>query len=424
METAEICPAPIETALDAARTGLAVEGAEPAALERGLVAARLVGALTDDAPLSLAVLAYESLSGDALSRPSLRALLGPEAVRLADELARLGEFGRGMAWNLSGRLQEPQAETLRKMLLAVVGDPRLVVARITIQLARLRACRDAPPTVRETLATETRAVFAPLANRLGIWRLKWELEDLAFRHLEPEAYRRIAAALNERRTDREQYIESMRATLLGELHAAGIDAEVSGRAKHIYSIHWKMQHKQLQFGQLSDVRALRIVCRSVPDCYAALGVVHARWRFIPGEFDDYIATPKDNDYRSIHTAVIGPQDRVVEVQIRTREMHEHAELGVAAHWRYKEGGPRDAAWERKIEWVRRLLDPVDGAPRPATSRGANRTSWTASAASCSRIASTPSRPAARSSTCRAARRRSTSPITCILPSATAAAAPR
>ena len=255
------------------------------------------------------------------------------------------------------------------MLLAVVGDPRLVVARLAIQLARLRAGRDAPPAVRETLATETREVFAPLANRLGIWRLKWELEDLAFRYLEPEAYRRIAAALNERRTDREQYIESMRATLREELGSAGIEAEVSGRAKHIYSIYRKMQRKQLQFDQLFDVRALRIVCRSVPDCYAALGVVHARWRFVPGEFDDYIATPKDNDYRSIHTAVIGPQDQAVEVQIRTREMHEQAELGVAAHWRYKEGGPRDAAYERKIEWVRGLLDPGDGAPAAADVAG-------------------------------------------------------
>ncbi len=369
METAENCPAPIEAALRAARDGLAVEGAAAAALERGFAAGRLVGALTEDAPLALAVLGYESLSGDALARPGVRELLGADAMHLAEALARLGEFGGGMAWNLSGRLQEPQAETLRKMLLAVVGDPRLVVARIAIQLARLRAAREAPPAAREALAAETRAVFAPLANRLGIWRLKWELEDLAFRHLEPEAYRRLAAELNERRADREQYIESMRATLQQELRAAGIEAEVSGRAKHLYSIHRKMQRKQLQFGQLSDLRALRVVCATLPDCYAALGVVHGRWRFIPGEFDDYIATPKDNHYRSIHTAVIGPGDRAVEVQIRTREMHDYAELGVAAHWRYKEGGPRDAGWERKIEWVRRLLEPAE-AGAPAAEGGA------------------------------------------------------
>jgi len=367
VETIENCPAPIAATLRAARAGLALEGVEAAALDRGLGAGRLVGALTEDPALAVAVLAYESLSGDAWSRPAVRALVGADAAHLADELARLGEFGRGMAWNLGGRLQEPQAETLRKMLLAVVGDPRLVVARIAVQLARLRAARDGPPALRETLAAETRAVFAPLANRLGIWRLKWELEDLAFRYLEPEAYRSVAAELNERRADREQYIEGLRATLQHELDAAGIEAEVSGRAKHIYSIHRKMQRKQLQFGQLADLRALRIVCRTVPDCYAALGVVHGRWRFIPGEFDDYIATPKDNHYRSIHTAVIGPQDRAVEVQIRTREMHENAELGVAAHWRYKEGGPRDTTWERKIEWVRRILEPAEASATTAES---------------------------------------------------------
>jgi GTP pyrophosphokinase len=362
VEIVEHCPEPVEQALRDARAALAGEGAEPALLERGHAAARLVGAIVEDADLARGALAYESLAGDALARPTVAAALGPEAVRVAQELARLGEFGRGTAWNAQGRLQEPQAETLRKMLLAVVGDPRLVVARIAIQLARLRAARDGPAEPREALAAETRAVFAPLANRLGIWRLKWELEDLAFRYLEPEAYRHIAAALSEKRADRDRYVDSMRATLERELHAAGVEAEVQGRAKHLYSIHRKMQRKQLGFEQLFDLRALRIVCRSVPECYAALGVVHALWRFIPGEFDDYIATPKDNHYRSIHTAVIGPQDRAVEVQIRTREMHESAELGVAAHWRYKEGGPRDAGYERKVEWVRRLLDPGEAGP--------------------------------------------------------------
>ncbi len=361
VEIAENCPEPIERALRSVCDGLAAEGCGRDTLERGCATGRLVGALTEDAALATGALAYESLTGDALERPAVAALLGEEATRVAAELARLGEFGRGTAWNAQGRLQEPQAETLRKMLLAVVGDPRLVVARIAIQLARLRAARDAPPERREALASETRAVFAPLANRLGIWRVKWELEDLSFRYLEPEAYRRVAAALNEKRADRDRYVESMRATLGQALRTAGIEAEVQGRAKHIYSIHRKMQRKQLGFEQLFDLRALRIVCGSVPDCYAALGVVHALWHFIPGEFDDYIATPKGNHYRSIHTAVIGPQDRAVEVQIRTREMHESAELGVAAHWRYKEGGARDAGYERKVEWVRRLLEPTDGA---------------------------------------------------------------
>jgi GTP pyrophosphokinase len=190
--------------------------------------------------------------------------------------------------------------------------------------------------------------------------LKWELEDLAFRYLEPHEYRRVAAALNERRADRERYIESLCAELHARLRASGIEAEVYGRPKHIYSIYRKMQRKQLAFEQLFDVRAVRVVVASVPECYGALGIVHGQWPYIPGEFDDYIATPKGNGYRSIHTAVIGPQGRSLEVQIRTPQMHEHAELGVAAHWTYKEGGARDAHYQRKIEWVRRLLEPHDG----------------------------------------------------------------
>ena len=248
------------------------------------------------------------------------------------------------------------------MLLAVVSDPRLILARLAEQLVALRHARDLPGDAagraeRERLAIEARAVFAPLASRLGVWQLKWELEDLAFRYLEPEEYRRIAAALNERRADRERYIEEFCARLSTELQAAGVQAEVYGRPKHMYSIHRKMQRKQLAFEQLFDVRAVRVIVATLRDCYAALGVVHGLWTYIPGEFDDYIATPKGNFYRSIHTAVIGPQGRSVEVQIRTREMHEHAELGVAAHWTYKEGGAPDAQYQRKIEWVRRLLEP-------------------------------------------------------------------
>ncbi|MBS0388924.1 MAG: bifunctional (p)ppGpp synthetase/guanosine-3',5'-bis(diphosphate) 3'-pyrophosphohydrolase, partial [Proteobacteria bacterium] len=201
-------------------------------------------------------------------------------------------------------------------------------------------------------------IYAPLANRLGVWTLKWELEDLAFRQLEPDDYHRIAAALAERRVAREQYIEQVCALLRAELAAAGVHAQVYGRPKHIYSIWRKMQRKHLAFEQLYDVRAVRIVVDSVADCYAALGLVHGHWRMLPGEFDDYIATPKDNQYRSIHTAVLGPEGRSLEIQIRTRDMHEHAELGVAAHWRYKEGGARDERYERKIEWARQMLDPA------------------------------------------------------------------
>jgi GTP pyrophosphokinase len=244
------------------------------------------------------------------------------------------------------------------MLLAVASDPRLVVARLADQLHRLQHSRDLPPTQQLRLAAETRDIFAPLANRLGVWNLKWELEDLSFRILIPESYHHIASALAEKRVAREQYIEDLCARLRGALTAAGLTVEVHGRPKHIYSIWRKMQRKHLAFEQIFDVRALRIVVTSIADCYAALGVVHGLWPFIASEFDDYIAIPKGNHYQSIHTAVTGPENRPVEIQIRTREMHEHAELGVAAHWRYKEGGSRDTRYENKIEWARKLLDPT------------------------------------------------------------------
>jgi GTP pyrophosphokinase len=291
--------------------------------------------------------------------PALDARLGAGAIRVAEALERLGELHLPADWSAGQRLDAQQAEMLRKMLLAVAADPRLVVAHLAGQLVRLRDARTLAPDERRRLAIETREILAPLANRLGVWSLKWELEDLSFRYLAPEDYHRIARALAERRVDRERYIDQVCALLQDELRTAGIAAAtVYGRPKHIYSIWRKMQRKQLAFQQLFDVRAVRIVVESIEDCYAALGVVHALWNYIPDEFDDYIATPKDNEYRSIHTAVIGPDDKSLEVQIRSRAMDQYAELGVAAHWRYKEGGARDPGYERKIEWVRRVLDPA------------------------------------------------------------------
>jgi GTP pyrophosphokinase len=325
----------------------------------GNEAAEVIGALTENAELANALLIRPLIGRDGLSAEQLARIVAPGPTEIALDLLRLGELGLPRDWSPSHGLDARQAETVRKMLLAVVRDPRLVLARLAEQLVRLRHARELSAAERERLAIEARVVFAPLANRLGVWQLKWELEDLSFRHLEPDEYRRIAAALNERRADRERYIEMVCATLREELAKAGVTADIHGRPKHIYSIYRKMQSKQLAFEQVFDVRAVRIIAESVPDCYAALGVVHGLWPYIPGEFDDYIATPKGNFYRSIHTAVIGPQSRSVEVQIRTREMHEHAELGVAAHWQYKEGGSRDAQYDRKIEWVRRLLEPQE-----------------------------------------------------------------
>jgi GTP pyrophosphokinase len=318
-----------------------------------------MGALTDDAVLAAAVLAKPAVGLPGITPEKLARLVGAPAAEIALDLVRLGELGLPRDWVPTRGLDPRQAETLRKMLLAVVSDPRLVLARLAEQLVGLRHARSLPAEERERLAVEARAVFAPLANRLGVWQLKWELEDLAFRYLDADEYRHIAAALNERRADRERYIEELCQSLQAELRTAGITAEVYGRPKHMYSIYRKMQRKQLAFEQLFDVRAVRVVVSSIPECYAALGVVHGSWHYIPGEFDDYIATPKGNFYRSIHTAVIGPGGKSVEVQIRTGEMHEHAELGVAAHWTYKEGGARNSQYERKIEWVRKLLEPQD-----------------------------------------------------------------
>jgi len=237
----------------------------------------------------------------------------------------------------------------------------VVPVLLACQLSRLRQAASLSEREREELARLTADIHAPLANRLGIWQLKWELEDWAFRILQPDTYRRIAELLDEKRTDREAFIETCKRRIGDALREAGIDAEITGRPKHIYSIYKKMQRKRVPFGELYDIRAVRVLVDSVPDCYAALGLVHSLWTPVPGEFDDYIAKPKGNDYRSLHTALVGPQGKTLEVQIRTRKMHEQAELGVAAHWRYKEGGSGvDAGFERRIAWMRQLLETSEG----------------------------------------------------------------
>jgi len=360
METATPASTEIATQLEAARAALAELGADQAALEAGVEAAQAVAALTHDAELAVGTMLHRvRRAGLPRESPQVEARLGTSCTRVAVELERLGELHLPAGWSASQGLNAQQAEILRKMLLAVAADPRLVVAHLAEQMVQLRNARELSAPERQRLAIETREILAPLANRLGVWSLKWELEDLSFRYLEPEAYHRIARALAERRVDRERYIEDVCALLQRELRKAGVAAvAVYGRPKHIYSIWRKMQRKQVAFEQLFDVRAVRIVVESIEDCYAALGVVHALWHYIPGEFDDYIATPKDNEYRSIHNAVIGPDDKSLEVQIRSRDMDQYAEFGVAAHWRYKEGGARDLGYERKIEWVRRVLDPA------------------------------------------------------------------
>jgi len=258
-----------------------------------------------------------------------------------------------------GRDHGQQIESLRKMLLAMVEDIRVVFIKLAERTQTMRTLANAAPEIQQQIARETQGIFAPLANRLGVWQVKWELEDLSLRFLEPELYKKVAKLLDERRVDREQYIAEVLSLLTQELARAGIKADVAGRPKHIYSIINKMRRKQLDFEQLYDVRAVRILVGDIKDCYAALGLVHNLWQPIPGEFDDYIAHPKSNDYRSLHTAVVGPRGLAIEVQIRTHEMHQHSELGVAAHWRYKEGGKSNAQFDEKIAWLRQILEWKD-----------------------------------------------------------------
>jgi len=250
-----------------------------------------------------------------------------------------------------------QADNLRKMLLTMVEDVRAVVIKLAAQICYLRDVKNADEETRVLAAKQTNAIFGPLANRLGIGQLKWELEDLAFRYLHPQIYKKIAAQLEEKRLDREQYMRDFVAAVYQRLQDEKLHSEVYGRPKHIFSIWKKMQKKHLSFDQLYDIRAVRIVTERVQDCYAVLGIVHTSWQHLPKEFDDYIATPKQNGYQSIHTVVLGPHGRPIEIQIRTKQMHDDAELGVAAHWRYKEGGPagREGALDEKIGWLRKLL---------------------------------------------------------------------
>ena len=271
-----------------------------------------------------------------------------------------GQQAAERVWSLyAARGSTGGTEGLRRLLLAIIRDLRVVFILLARQLVRMREASKLPDDERRALAQLTADIHAPLANRLGIWQLKWELEDLAFRYLQPDVYKRIAHLLDERRGDREGWIAEAKSTLEGALQKAGVAADIAGRPKHIYSIWRKMQKKGVEFSDLYDVRALRILVDDLAMCYAALGVVHSLWAYIPGEFDDYIASPKGNHYQSLHTAVVGPNGRTLEVQIRTHEMHRHAELGFAAHWRYKEGGGADASFERKIAWMRQLLESKD-----------------------------------------------------------------
>ncbi len=297
-------------------------------------------------------------------------LSAPDGGGLVDEETLIAEYGKAVArlvrnarWLNAFREQDAgtrdhePAERLRRMILAMAEDVRAVLIRLAYRTARMRRLPDEPEAVRERVARETLDLYAPLANRLGIHRLKWELEDLAFRCIAPDTYRAIALGLAERREDRERFVDQFIADLRRALAEDGLrNARVSGRPKHIYSIWRKMQRKRVEFDQVFDVHAVRVLVDRVQDCYLALGTVHGRWTHVPNEFDDYVANPKENGYQSLHTAVMGPWGRPVEVQIRTHEMNEHAEHGVAAHWLYKEGTGEAARLQDSINALRALLD--------------------------------------------------------------------
>ena len=303
-----------------------------------------------------------AVAGDTgVTLEDLKRDFGARIAALVDGVTKMQvirEF-RGDTGGARHEHEHAQAESLRKMLLAMAEDVRVVLIKLADRLHNMRTLAALPEDKQQRIARETLDIYAPLANRLGIWQVKWELEDLSLRYLEPDAYRQIASWLAEKRVDREAYMTRFVETLAHELKQSGLAAEVSGRAKHIYSIWRKMQRKAKNFGEIYDVRAVRVLVQDIRDCYAALGVAHSLWQHVPGEFDDYIATPKENNYRSIHTAIIGPQGKTVEVQIRTHDMHNQSELGVAAHWRYKEGARHDKGFDDKIAWLRSLLEWKD-----------------------------------------------------------------
>jgi GTP pyrophosphokinase len=285
-----------------------------------------------------------------------------EVLKLAQGVAQMDSVAQLITGQGDGR---NQVENLRQMLLAMVEDVRVVLIKLAERAHALRLVTPSTDEVaRWQVAQEVRELFAPLANRLGVWQVKWEMEDLAYRILEPVHYKQIAKLLDEKRLDRERYIDDVLAILRAELAAAGIKAEVTGRPKHIVSIINKMKRKHLAFEQLYDIRAVRILVPELRDCYTALGIVHHLWQPIAGEFDDYIAHPKSNHYQSLHTGMLGPEHKALEVQIRTFAMHNYAELGVAAHWRYKEGATKTTGTEDKVAWLRQILqwkdDVADG----------------------------------------------------------------
>ncbi|MCI0507925.1 MAG: GTP diphosphokinase [Gammaproteobacteria bacterium] len=326
---------------------------------RALKIAEILSDLHVDTNTLVATIVHGVQTSRDISFEQLEQEFGQDVLRLVGGINKMRIVDAYQVHHAEAQHDRKSVERVRKLLLALAEDIRVVLIKIAERLYTMRRLKYLSEDIRKHIAAETKDIFAPLASRLGIWQIKWELEDLSFRYLEPETYKQIAGLLDERRIDREQYINQVTDELRKDLEKAGIEAEVTGRPKHIYSIWRKMTTKNIAFNELFDVRAARVLVKNVADCYAVLGIVHNKWRPVPSEFDDYIATPKENNYRSLHTAVIGPNSKTLEVQIRTFEMHEHAEYGVASHWGYKEGSKVDAKYQEKITWLRQLLEIDD-----------------------------------------------------------------
>jgi GTP pyrophosphokinase len=318
-------------------------------VQHPLAAALILAGMGLDLAAIIAALLHDVPEDTAKPLEEIRKDFGDDVARLVDGVTKLSRI----SW---GTLEEEQAENLRKMFLAMAEDVRVVLIKLADRLHNMRTLDSLPPLKQRKIAKETMEIYAPLASRLGIWQMKWELEDLSFRYLDPQRYHEIANRLASQRKEREAYIARVIDVLRLALQQAGIEAELYGRPKHIYSIHRKMERKGRSMDQIYDLIAIRVMVNEVKDCYAALGVVHSLWRPIPGEFDDYIAMPKENLYQSLHTAVVALDGLPIEIQIRTHDMHRISEYGIAAHWRYKEGGKRDVNFETKLAWLRQLME--------------------------------------------------------------------
>ena len=327
----------------------------------GLEMADILADLKLDQPALEAAVLYRAVREGLLSLEAVTKRFGDEVAKLIDGVLQMAAISYPLAPN-HGMSQHNQQENLRKMLVNMVGDVRVALIKIAERTCALRQVKDAPREKCLQVAREVADIYAPLAHRLGIGQIKWELEDLSFRYLHEDEYKAIAKLLAEKRLDRDRYIHDVVETLKGLMEAQHIHRyDVSGRAKHIYSIWRKMKRKRIDFSQVHDVRAVRILVPEVTDCYTVLGIVHSRWHHVPNEFDDYIANPKKNGYQSLHTAVLGPENKVLEIQIRTFAMHDEAELGVCAHWRYKghDTNAKSRSYEEKIAWLRQVLEWQD-----------------------------------------------------------------